>query len=106
MNEKALIRFRNFFLAKISILLSKSLRLLCTFYGVLPSIVDPRNFGMDRDPRIHTLMYGSGFDFGSCSFRQWLSRYRQNISFLAYYNLKENFHFSSKIKSDKEVTKQ
>ena len=60
--------------------------------------------------RIHEsvpLTNGSGS--GSCSFRHWLSRCLQKkvfSTFFAYYFLKLHLHHFSKIKSNKEVTRQ
>ena len=56
------------------------------------------------------LTNGSGSGFGSCSSRQWPSRGQQKTnlkkSFSAHYFLKVHLHHFSKIKSQKEVTKQ
>ncbi len=70
---------------------------------------DPRHFEADPDPGpwIRTLDYGSGSGF--CSFRQWLSRFKQKKKFFpprfyAYYTFCR--YQSSKITSHKEVTNE
>jgi hypothetical protein len=52
----------------------------------------------------------SGYESGSCYFHHWPSRGQQKLIFLlnfsAYYFLKVHLHQFSKIKSQKELTKQ
>ncbi len=58
--------------------------------------MDPRHFDTDPDPEPWIRTTGLGIWLGSCSFRQWLSRCQQKISFLyflAYFFL--NIHLNT-----------
>jgi hypothetical protein len=48
------------------------------FFSLYQCILDPWRFDTDPDPRLCTVVYGSGS--GSCFFLHWLSRFQQKIN--------------------------
>jgi hypothetical protein len=69
------------------------------------SVADPQYFGVDPDPRIHASdLWIRILVFSSLAFKTLKKTIKK--MFFAYYFLKVHLHNFSKIKSQKEVTKQ